>query len=223
MKHTSLMALTLVLLVQAVSALAAPVFRDGKEWLQPADFNNLSRAELDAVCPVSAGRRCTGSIDGTDVTGFVFASIADVSALMATYGAPAPDVCGGSAAREPDSTWLPAILDDFATTEVFPGDQFLEGNVSDANICDAIDDPDCNFVQNGFIGVQSEDGTGDGFCAGPGDISVGVWLYRPLPLAGIPMLNFPGLLLLALGLILLAAWAQGALKRFTQGGSASRS
>lgn len=206
MKHSTLMVLTLALLVQAATAFAAPVFKDGKEWLQPADFTNLSFAQIDAVCPASAGRVCTGSIDGTDVTGFVFASIADVRALMASYGAPAPDHCTGAAAREPDSSWLPAILADFGPTAAFPDSRFVEGNVSDASICAAIDDPTCDFVTNGFIGVQSEDSRGDGFCAGPGDIRTGVWLYRPLPPAGISTLSLPGLLLLALGLILLAGW-----------------
>lgn len=181
---------------------AASVFKNGQEWLQPSDFEGVARSEVNTACPAAAGRLCSGTLAGVDVTGFVFASIAEVNALMANYGVPAPDLCGGSAVRVPGSSWAPAAFADFAPTLVVPGAQFLEAMASDANICDAVTDVTCDFVQSGFIGIQSEAAQGDGYCTGPGGAD-GVWLYRTLPVS-IATLGHPGLWVLGLGLLLLA-------------------
>lgn len=201
-----MIALAIAVLAQAMPSLAASVIRDGKEWLQPADFVDISWAEADAACPLASARQCTGVLGGIDVTGFTFASIAEVNSLMATYGVPQPDLCGGSAGRVDGSTWVPLIFADFSPTAVDPGARFLEGNVSDADICAAISDPNCIGSSIGFLGIQSDDTLGDGYCAGPGSISTGVWLYRgylPTPLA-VPGPGLPAMLLAGLGMLYLA-------------------
>ena len=198
--------LTVVILFQAIPTQAASVIKDGNEWLQPADFVDVSWEQIDAICPATSDRVCTGSLGGIDITGFIFASIEEVNMLMATYGVPLPDLCGGSAARVEDSAWAPAAFADFSPTEEFDGNRWLEGNTSDANICDVIIDPFCTFDQNGFIGIQSAVDLGDGYCAGPGSISIGVWLYRPYspaPVSVTTLSNY-GLLLAIFGLLLVA-------------------
>jgi len=199
--------LTIAILLHAIPSQAASVIKDGKEWLQPADFVNITWDQIDALCPISSARECTGLLGGIDITGFTFASIAEVNALMATYGVPQPDLCGSEAARVIDSVWATAAFADFSLTSEFDGNRFLEANASDANICDAISDPNCQSDQYGFIGIQSAVSLGDGYCAGPGSIAIGAWLYRaysPAPVA-ISTLNTYGLLLTAFGLLLVAS------------------
>ncbi|MDX2427742.1 MAG: hypothetical protein QNK22_03550 [Xanthomonadales bacterium] len=199
--------LTVAILLQATPSQAASVIKDGNEWLQPADFVDISWQQIDAICPATSDRVCTGSLGGIDITGFIFASIEEVNMLMATYGVPQPDLCGGSAARVEDSAWAPAAFADFSPTEEFDGNRYLEANVSDANICDAIIDPFCDFEQNGFIGIQSDVDFGDSYCAGPGSIPIGAWLYRPYspaPVAITTLSNY-GLLLAIFGMLLAAS------------------
>ena len=57
---------------------------DGKEWLQPNLFLNLSWDEINAVCPAGV---CgdSGTLNGYDMTGWTWASVDDVKALFNVY------------------------------------------------------------------------------------------------------------------------------------------
>ena len=66
---------------------SSSVIRDGKDWLQPVDFTNLSWDDVNAVCPAGA---CAGTLNGIDVTGYFWASAGDVNALINSYGIDPP-------------------------------------------------------------------------------------------------------------------------------------
>jgi hypothetical protein len=63
------------------TAHALPVIIDGKEWLQPLDLPRLSWNDISGTCDAIAGA-CAGSLDGTDVTGYTWASVDEVDALF---------------------------------------------------------------------------------------------------------------------------------------------
>ena len=72
-------------LLIAVPSYAQNVIRDGKEWLQPADFLGLRWTDdVVAICPAPSFE-CTGTLNTTDVTGYTLASIEDVTALLNSY------------------------------------------------------------------------------------------------------------------------------------------
>jgi hypothetical protein len=55
---------------------------DGKEWLQPDLFTNLSWNDINAICPEGA---CAGTLNGFDMTGWTWASVDDVNTLFNYY------------------------------------------------------------------------------------------------------------------------------------------
>ena len=57
---------------------------DGKEWLQPALFTNLSWNDINAVCSADTGV-CSGVLNDYEVTGWTWASVDDVNALFNHY------------------------------------------------------------------------------------------------------------------------------------------
>ncbi|MCR9105489.1 MAG: hypothetical protein NXI15_09375 [Gammaproteobacteria bacterium] len=73
------------------------VIADGKEWVQTSLFqrpsgldNNAWASEIFAVCPEAAGGVCSGSLQGYSMSGWTFASFADITALFNSFipGAP---------------------------------------------------------------------------------------------------------------------------------------
>ena len=77
---------------------------DGKQWLQPSFFENVSWGDINAICP---GGPCTvgGILNGHDMTGWTWASMDDLNSLFNYYlGAellgPGPGASGYSG-REP--------------------------------------------------------------------------------------------------------------------------
>lgn len=65
---------------------------NGNEWLQPAYFIDVTRKEINAVCPEGI---CAGKLNGYDMTGWTWASVEDVNALFNYYIADQPfDYCG---------------------------------------------------------------------------------------------------------------------------------
>lgn len=86
------------------------VIREGKEWLQPADFSLLTWFEINAVCPEGV---CNGELNGIDVTGYTWASVDDVNALFNSYGVSPPMGPGPDIRLEWPSTWAPLYFEDF--------------------------------------------------------------------------------------------------------------
>jgi hypothetical protein len=58
---------------------------DGKEWYQPYLFQNLSWNDINVVCPEG---ECKGTLKGYDLTGWSWASMSDVQALLNYYCEP---------------------------------------------------------------------------------------------------------------------------------------
>lgn len=82
---------------------------DGKEWLQPALFTNLSWNDINAACPEGL---CAGVLNGIDMNGWTWASVDDVNALFNYY------IGSDELGPEPDrysaeeSPWAPAFYED---------------------------------------------------------------------------------------------------------------
>jgi hypothetical protein len=68
----------------ASAALMAPVLVDGREWLQPMDFVNISWYDIAEVCDPITGA-CTGSLGGDGLSGWTWANTDDTYALLAHF------------------------------------------------------------------------------------------------------------------------------------------
>jgi len=86
---------------------------DGKKWLQPWEFRGYSYDQVKSVCP---DRICTGTLPGNsfNLTGYTWASIADVDSLFSAY-------------QEMDR----AILEDFSYTTTDLSTKILYAMLSD--------------------------------------------------------------------------------------------
>lgn len=83
--------LSLVLLVvvphTATASLLPAVNVNDTRWLQPLDFVNTSWNEVAAVCSFADGT-CNGSLNGHDLTGWVWADTDDIRGLLDFYEFP---------------------------------------------------------------------------------------------------------------------------------------
>lgn len=84
---------------------------DGKEWLQPKDFIDLTWNTIAGVCDPVTGDCGVGSLGPvTDMDSWTWASVDDLNALMNTLGGgwlgPGPD----SEIWVPYDSWFPAFL-----------------------------------------------------------------------------------------------------------------
>ncbi|MEP4147644.1 MAG: hypothetical protein ABJL54_10505 [Halioglobus sp.] len=84
--------------------MASPVIKDGKEWLQPLSVVSVSWNDISARC--LAGY-CSGTLGGVDVTGYTWASAADITDLLVSYGAP------GIPSTNLANTWSTSFFSDF--------------------------------------------------------------------------------------------------------------
>ncbi len=65
------------------------VIVNGKEWEQPSRFTGVLWEEINAVCPSAEGvHSCNGLLNGIDLSGWIWATGADVQALIDTYAGP---------------------------------------------------------------------------------------------------------------------------------------
>ncbi len=103
--------LAVIFTLFSTAALAQPVIKDGKEWLQPADFLNLSWDDVALVCDPGTGL-CDGELNSIDVTGYTWASVDDVNGLFNTYGV-TPPLSGDDAVWQANSSWAPSFLNQF--------------------------------------------------------------------------------------------------------------
>jgi RTX calcium-binding nonapeptide repeat (4 copies) len=78
---TSLFVVALVGVAPAGAALP----NDGKRWRSPADTTGLTAAQVAEVCPRDGVTRCAGSIGARNLTGWIWASAAQVRDLMGHY------------------------------------------------------------------------------------------------------------------------------------------
>lgn len=96
----------------ANASLMPPVTVDGRDWLQPVDFINLSWNTMNSVCNATTGL-CSGSLGGNSLDGWIWASVDDVNSLFNHYlGAahtlgPGPDTF-----EQADGVWALAFFAD---------------------------------------------------------------------------------------------------------------
>ena len=83
MVRASLAALCVFLLLPASAGAAFP--QDGKRWRQVTETTGLTSAQIAAVCPADGESRCSGMAGGRDLTGWIWATDAQVIALMGHY------------------------------------------------------------------------------------------------------------------------------------------
>jgi PEP-CTERM motif len=171
----------------------------GNQWAQPVYFTSLSWNDIFNVCGTGT---CTGTLtddSGTwDMDGWTWADVDAVNGLFNTYISDAGSnpygypLSGPSSASELNSTWAPAILADFqstngpiqlmgwTSTEVHPAAAYV-GIVTNFNL------------------PSSDSASTDGFSAKVNEgFGVGAWFVRDAA-SGVPV---PGtLFLLGLGLL----------------------
>ena len=183
---------------------AQSVIRDGKEWLQPIDFVGLSWDEVAAVCPASGGL-CSGTLGGTDVTGYRWGSIDEIYALFNSYGVspplgPGPDFVSGF----PDAVMV-AFFADFAPTSDNTNERLSWGWSVDKQM------PAGAFpaAYNTYIGYVFSDqvppkSSSDVIATDFTYSGLGAWLYRVVPPESVPTMSAYGLAMTMLGLMFVA-------------------
>ena len=109
-------AITLTALVLALGAppsSATYIDSDGNEWKTFTELGTMSWTSLALICPTDGTTACTGSIGAVDITGFIWATPAQVRDLFAKFGVIVP-VAGNTGAL--DSAWAPAFQAAFGVT-----------------------------------------------------------------------------------------------------------
>jgi hypothetical protein len=101
---------------------------NGREWAQPGLFAELAWNDINAKCPAGI---CAGVLNGYDVTGWIWASRDDITALFNSYIG--SDVLGHDADyfRESESEWLLRFFDD-GWISVSSGTYFVMGLTRDS-------------------------------------------------------------------------------------------
>jgi hypothetical protein len=82
---------------------------DGKEWLQPKLFLNLSWKDINAVCPEGV---CAGVLNEINMNGWTWASFDDINALFNYYIGSRVLRAGEANFMEAESEWAPAFYSD---------------------------------------------------------------------------------------------------------------
>ncbi|MCP3879173.1 MAG: hypothetical protein GY701_12410 [Sulfitobacter sp.] len=196
--------LAVIFTLFSTAALAHPVIKDGKEWLQPADFVNLSWNEVAGVCDPDTGL-CDGELNNVDVTGYTWASVDEVNGLFNAYGV-TPPLTAADEHLEAGSSWAPLALGDFDPTYLYPQDVrftagwtrvlYLGTNAFIAYVKDAHGDEFVDTVNSGTPFDPNVKGT-----------DVGVWLYYDHAVAApatVPTVSTYVLIFTVLGLLVIA-------------------
>lgn len=156
---------------------AAEVIVGTRNWVQPDWFDDISWHDVNATCPAATGL-CSGEIAGVDVTGWTWATSAEVTDLinsfMGTSLGAVPDwieIPGWTTVNPFVFNYFHSISDDPETVYGWTRD---EANIMQAYRygmrCGASNDPDCFALRAGAAEMGN-----------PIDKAAtytGVWLYR---------------------------------------------
>ena len=161
-----------------------PIVGGDKEWLQPADYLEYSPRQVEAVCPPPSGA-CSGSLpnSGFDLTGYYWASLADIAELLDSMrGYNSQPITGPGLVDpfpdRPDAESILSVDQEFLFEYFRPTSTFFEGgpqNVLSAFSRDHAAERqhyEAVHIQYGIIGdngdtpVDSKDGSG-------------AWFWRP--------------------------------------------
>jgi len=97
------------------------VIRNGKEWLQPSLFRNLYLKDIKRVCGIASknkGGKCTGKLNGHDITGYTWATGRDIADLYKSYGAVPGSLCKkGLTLCLSGTKWYNNFMTDFEPTD----------------------------------------------------------------------------------------------------------
>jgi hypothetical protein len=106
---------------EPLTEIGATVTMNGKAWAPMNGFGDLSWDEINAVCPVTNGGHCLvgGKLMEYDMTGWTWASVEDVNALINSYS--------GTAVIGPGPDNLPNSLAGLALRQAgFPETAFVQ-------------------------------------------------------------------------------------------------
>jgi len=98
----------------SISFSKSSVINNGKEWLQPSQFTKLSVSKVANIC--KTGMVCSGTLNGHNVTGYTWASAADIIALYKSYGAQSVNSCRGAVTCLTGAAWYSRVMADFQPT-----------------------------------------------------------------------------------------------------------
>ena len=136
----------LTILFLAAMPARASVIVDGKEWMQPADLTSVSWYEVSAgtngvlgpdvagPCDETTGA-CDGTLNGIDVTGWTWASVDEVAALLvfvtATYNGGVDDAVhpggiGIAFGAGKETVWATAMFDTLGFVPTSTGPEYRE-------------------------------------------------------------------------------------------------
>jgi len=190
-----------------VSAQAATVFADGKEWRQVTDTLNTSWNTLAASCDTTTGV-CGGAYDG-----WTWASGAEVISLFESFAGFALTL-SPDAYFEMNSPWAPLFLTQFTRTIESP----LWAQVSGQTRSSAPSETSFAALRDSFSANESDYAAlqvvnygANGSFAAPG---IGAWMYVTAP---VPEPEIYAMMGLGLGLM---GWA-GRRKRLREAQSAT--
>ncbi len=120
-----------LLLYGMLSLFTAPaisgVIIDGKEWRQPADFKDVTWNALNTIC---SGGTCSGTLGGTDLTGWTWASIDDVVDLF-NWFIGTEELTGRDQYTEIISFWAPQFFTSFSISASTLGERSVAGWMRD--------------------------------------------------------------------------------------------
>lgn len=184
-----LLALTIT---ASVSAFAAGVTIDGREWRQLTETTDFTWNEVATVCPAEGGT-CSGSIGTVNFTGWIWATAIEVGEHLFRSYIPAFPSSLVEEFAEIGSSWGPAFFIDFEPTLSASGTDFAFQNVLGLSattrenpdfayapqILNREEDTLQNFDPLLFPDIANL-GTGRNKDQSSGNF--GVWLYRPVPI-----------------------------------------
>jgi Ca2+-binding RTX toxin-like protein len=171
---------SLLVSVLAAAAPASAAFpNDGKRWRQLTETTGLTWNQAAAVCPRDGMSRCSGVTGGRDLTGWVWATDAQVIELMGNYepailSADPPSVSGPNHLLQ-----AMGFLDDIRPTFFFAGYSSTDASASGWTSSSRGGSPVAGGASYSHPVFNGSFWVGPGGPADQASQYRGVWLWRP--------------------------------------------